>query len=300
MRSRAFLLLAATAGLAFACGKSEPPVAAASRDPLVSARPFEVDVPPGYDAAKPAPLLLALHGFGDTGESLGAKRWVLSSVASAHGMLVAHPDGTPDRERQRFWDATDACCNFEAVSLDDVAYLTAVIDDVAARYRVDPKRVWVAGISNGGFMAHRLACDRSNKIAAIVSLAGATWLDGARCQPDSPVSVLEIHGGDDHLVRYEGGTRIRGGRALTYPSVDVTVTTSASKDGCTGVLTPTGSRLGFDGEDLTRATETATWSGCPAGIDVERWKMNGSRHVPPVTRAWAEDVVGWLEKHPKR
>jgi polyhydroxybutyrate depolymerase len=287
-----------------ACGRTDATASTKTSSPpasgpaLVAARPYALDVPPGYDPSHPAPLLLSLHGFGDTGENLGADRWPLAAVARAHGAFVAHPNGTLSSSQERYWNATDACCSFEGAAVDDVAYLTAVIDDVSRRYAIDPKRIWASGISNGGFMSHRLACDRSSRIAAIVSLAGATWLDASKCAQDAPVSVLEIHGADDPLVKYEGGTS-RGGRGAVYPSVDATVAESAAKNACSGALVPRGTAQGFDGQDLTRTTEIGVWSGCPAGIDVERWKMNGARHVPMVTRAWADAVVAWLERHPK-
>ena len=143
-------------------------------DARVAARPYEVDLPAGYDPAKPAPLLLLLHGYGDRGASLASTRWNVAAAATPRGMLLARPNGTADSHGSRFWNATDACCDFESKAIDDVGYLTAVIDDVAAHYRVDPKRVWALGLSNGGFMAHRLACDAADRFAAVVSVSGAT------------------------------------------------------------------------------------------------------------------------------
>jgi polyhydroxybutyrate depolymerase len=183
--------------------------------------------------------------------------------------------------------------------VDDVAYLSAVVDDVMARYAIDAKRIWVIGLSNGGFMAHRLACDRPDRFAAIVSVAGSTWNDAARCAGGSPVSVLEVHGASDPLVRYEGATSLHEGQGGPYPSVDATAAQSAAKDGCTGAMTVAGTRLGFDDERPSAETEVARWTGCPAGVDVERWKMNGARHIPRVTPAWSSEVLAWLEAHPK-
>jgi polyhydroxybutyrate depolymerase len=321
MRRIALARVAGCAGLAFALvlgcqsNRSAPettasaapvPPAAPHSDPLVAARPFGLDVPPSYDPSKPAPLLVALHGYGANGEDVaggahGGRQggWGVAQIAAAHGIFVAHPDGTPDRNDRRFWNATDACCNFEKAAVDDVAYLSAVIDDVSARYRIDPKRVWVTGISNGGFMAHRFACARAGKVAAIVSIAGSTWADPARCAQAEAVSVLEVHGGADPRIAYEGATSLLGGRGAPYPAVEATVAQSATKDGCTGALVPAETHAGFDAERPTVATEVARWSGCPAGIDVERWKMPEAGHIPRVTPAWSEAVVAWLEKHPK-
>jgi polyhydroxybutyrate depolymerase len=266
---------------------------------LVAARPFGLDVPPQYDPQKPAPLLVALHAFGSDGNDLTAASWDVASIAVAHGIFVAHPHGSLDSQQRRFWNATDGCCNFSDSKVDDVAYVAALIDDVSARYKIDPKRVWVAGLSNGGFMAHRLACDRADKIAAIVSVAGAGWADASRCVPSAPVSVLEIHTADDPVVKYAGGPGVLEGKA-PYPSVDATVAQSAAKDGCTGALVPAAAPSGLAVTDPSQRTEVARWSGCPAGIDVERWRMLGTgRHIPRPPRSWAETVVTWLEHHPK-
>ncbi len=189
--------------------------AARRRSPVQARRPFRVR-PEQAGAASPLPPRLRRERGWARGRSVGGR-----AARPRAEAFVAHPDGTPDRADRRFWSATDACCDFGGANVDDVAYLTAVIDDVAARYAIDPKRVWVAGISNGGFMAHRLACERADKIAAIVSFAGATWADPARCAPTAPVSVLEVHGAADPVVRYEGGASLPGGRERppTLPSM---------------------------------------------------------------------------------
>jgi polyhydroxybutyrate depolymerase len=289
------LLALASAG----CSKSSAATRAAPPSPLVAARPYKVDLPPRYDPAKPAPLLLALHGYGADGNDVAASSFGVSALALAHGAFVAHPDGTPDQRGARFWDATDSCCNFGGARVDDVAYLSAVVDDVAAHYAIDPKRVWVLGLSNGGFMSHRLACDGADKFAAIVSVAGATWNDPGRCKPNSRVSVLEVHGAADPVVRYEGSTSVSVGRGGPFPSVDTTVARSAAEEGCAGALATFGTQTGFDGEHPGGETEVARWTGCPAGVDVERWKMLGGRHIPRFTPAWNEAVIAWLERHPK-
>jgi polyhydroxybutyrate depolymerase len=296
--ARHFTLLA-LATLAAACSKSSAsPAPSKPANSLVAGRPFGLEVPPSYDPGKPAPLLLALHAFGSDGNDLTAANWDVAAIALAHGVFVAHPNGTLDRWQHRFWNATDACCNFGDSKVDDVAYLVAVIDDVSARYRIDPKRVWVTGISNGGFMAHRLACDRADKVAAIASIAGAAWADPARCTPTAPVSVLEVHGADDPVVKYAGGTGVLDGKA-PYPSVEATVAQSASRDGCTGALVTSAAPSGLAGSDPATRTEVAKWSGCPAGIDVERWRMLGTGHIPRPPRSWSETLVAWLEQHPR-
>lgn len=262
---------------------------------LVTERPYLLAVPTGYDAAKPAPLLISLHGYGSTAEE--QESYVgFKSLAESKTFLYAYPQGTPGIQEANFWNATDACCGFGS-PVDDVAYIAAVIDDVSARYKVDASRIWVFGHSNGGFMAHRLACDLSTRLAAIISLAGAVWKDETKCAPTSPVSVVQLHGDKDTTIRYEGGTASDlGGPA--HPSAAQTVATWAKKNGCAGAI-------GLKGRyDIERAlvgdeTRVESYAGCPAGVDVELWTIEGGSHVPRLGGGWLERVHAFLAAHPK-
>ena len=123
---------------------------------ILSQRPYNFSVPAGYSASVPTPLVILLHGYGASG-LLQDAYFGLRALQSTHTFLYAYPDGTVDATGNRFWNATDACCNFYNLPVDDVAYVTAIIDDVSARYNVDPHQVFLVGHSNGAFMAHRLA-----------------------------------------------------------------------------------------------------------------------------------------------
>src|SRR5262249_21361628 len=129
---------------------------APSRSQLVRDRPYNFYLPTGYDPAVPTPLVILLHGHapGHSGQAL-QRYFQLAPLAEAKTFLYAFPDGLLDQDGVRFWNATDACCDFYGTGVDDVAYLDAVIDDVEDRFNVDPQRIFVSGFSNGGFMAHR-------------------------------------------------------------------------------------------------------------------------------------------------
>ena len=138
-----------------------------------------------------------LHGGGATPEAPGD--YHLSDAADAKGFLVAYPAGM-----NRSWN--DGRVNPSRNQYDDVAFLSAVIDELVKTRNVDPRRVYATGISNGGFMSFRLACDAAAKIAAIAPVAGSMPEHGeADCKPSRPVSVLMINGTDDPLVHYQGG-----------------------------------------------------------------------------------------------
>src|SRR5262249_24604332 len=145
-------------------------------------RPYETTVPSGYTGTSPVPFVLLLHGYGADADTQDTY-FGLSQLAQQRGFILAKPNGLINYVNERFWNATDACCGYDGPPTDDVFYLTAVMDGVRLRYNIDPSRVFVVGHSNGGFMAHRMACDRADRIAGIVSLAGAQWFDLSKCQP---------------------------------------------------------------------------------------------------------------------
>jgi len=256
---------------------------------LVIARPYDFDQPAGYDASKPYPLIVLLHGFGANGFVQDAL-FGFNQLADARGVFVAHPDGTLNSGMSRFWNATDACCDEEHSGVDDVAYLNAVVDDMEANFNIDKKRVFFVGHSNGGFMSHRMACDSADRIAAIVPLAGDVWLDASKCNPSSPVAVAQVHGDADTLVPYDGDA--------VEPSAKQSVATWAAKNGCTGDLTDTGKTLDIDYSLAGAETSVAAFT-CAHGA-AELWTIHGGVHVPSfLIPDWGNAVFDWLMAHPK-
>lgn len=314
--TRSFAWLFSTTGLLLGCSASDAsapgaaPVgdagATAAEDggavadpgpsPLVVQRPYQLLEPSRYDKSVPAPLVIGLHGYGDGDNSAAFEAWFkLAPVAAARGYLYALPSGTLDRMKLPFWNGTDACCNFYKSKVDDVAYLAAVIDDVARTHAVDPARVYVVGVSGGGIMAHRLACDLSDRIAGIFSVSGATFADASRCKPTSPVSIVELHGDADDTVAYEGGTSRETGAA--YPGARETVAHWKTYDGCVGDLKE---RKTLDLESSVTGAEThvETYDTCVGG-SVELWTAKGGPHAPRFTAAFAGMVFDWFADHPK-
>ena len=244
-------------------------------------------MPANAGAVTPLPLVILLHGYGVTAES---DDLVLpfSREVGARGFLYAQPNGTLDRSSKRFWNATDACCNYDHLAVDDVAFLRALIADVNRAHPVDPARVFLIGHSNGGFMALRMACEAGDLIAGVVSLAGATWLDGARCPSGRPVSVLQVHGTADAVIGYGGGAT----RLAPYPSARVTTEAFAARNGCSGprVQLGTSDFLG----DATAETVRDAATGCLPGGRAELWSVAGGGHIPIFHAAWSKAVLDWL------
>jgi polyhydroxybutyrate depolymerase len=243
------------------------------------------------------PLVVFLHGYGATGAAM-VRAIGLEPVADAHGFALAYPDGTVDSRGRRFWNATDACCDFDRTGVDDVGYVRWLLDDVARKVPVDSKRVYVFGHSNGGFFAQRLACDLSSRVAAAVSMAGAARKDPARCAPTEPVSVLAIRGDEDPVVRQQGGT-VFDLPVPPYPSAKETLTTWLTKDRCAGALVRSGDRLDFDALLPGAETTIQDASGCPPGIGVSEWIVAGGSHVPAPSRAGVDAIWAWMASHPK-
>ena len=262
---------------------------------MTAGRPFEVFVPTGYDEASPAPLVILLHGYSASGDGQEAY-FKFQPLAEERGFLYVHPDGLKDPRSNQFWNATDACCNFADPKPDDSAYLAAIIEHVEANYNVDPKRIFIAGHSNGGFMSYRMACDHADKVAAIASLAGATFNDVAACTPSESVSVLQIHGTADETIKFNGA-EIAG---HSYPAAEQTVETWADYNGCTTTRpVPGGKKLDLEGQVDGAETVTAAFAGCPTGVGVELWTINGGPHIPAITADFAPAVIDFLLAHPK-
>jgi len=258
-----------------------------------------VHVPASYDPSQPAPLLILLHGYTGSGEGIDT---YFNLLADHHGFVYAAPDGTIDSDGNRFWNATDVCCDFDARGIDDVAYLTGVIADIQARLNIDPKRIDVAGWSNGGFMSYRMACERADLVAAVVSLAGATFAAPGDCAPSEPVSVAQVHGTADDVIKFDGGVAFDDS-ARPYPGAEQTAKAWAAYDGCDETASALDARIDVDA-NLTNdgdAAETLVeeWSGCDAGTTVQLWTIPNGTHEPALTTAFAGSVIRFLDEHPK-
>jgi polyhydroxybutyrate depolymerase len=269
--------------------RSPPP-----EEGLVASRPYRIHVPATYVPGDPAPLIVLLHYYGSSGAEQSAY-FGFAELARDRGVLVAYPDGSVDRAGQRFWNATDACCDVYGMGVDDVAYLTAVLDDIERRYDVDRRRVYLVGHSSGAFMAHRMACDLAPRVAGIVALAGDVWNDPARCGPGAPVAVLQVHGDGDGSIPYAGGDLALGDLG-PFPSAPASVGTWAALNGCATGLEDTGERVDVEAS-LPGAETRIERARCAAGA-AELWTIEGGRHIPTLQRpGWGNAVFDWLEAH---
>jgi polyhydroxybutyrate depolymerase len=231
-------------------------------------------VPPGY-SGKPTPLVIDIHGF--LSNASQQEGWsAMDTVADREGFLVAYPNGAGSPQS---WNAGD-CCEFTDTGRDDVAFISALIDDVGKKSCVALDRVYATGMSNGGFMSHNLACNLSDRIAAIGPVAGVLGIPPAACTPGRAVPVMEFHGTADPLVPYDGGSPSASLWGYLYPtsapptfrSVGDTVTFWRTQNGCSDTSMQT-----YASGDAT----CQTYSGCKDGAVVTLCTIMDGGHTWP-------------------
>jgi len=257
--------------------------------PTVGAdRPAVVLDPIDWNGVSPLPLVVALHGYGNSGSQV--TRWM--GLDDARGAFVVLPDGFQDSRGYRFWNATPDCCDFEGSGVNDVGYLLGLVEDVAAEYPVDPERIALIGHSNGGFMSYRLACEADHPFSSLVSVAGTGAWDEAACEATRPVSVLQVHGTQDRAQAIEGDP--------TGPSAQEMLRRWGQRGGCGLSLDATETR---DYTPLLPGEETEVLAlDCPDGVDVRLWQVVGGNHAPRFNGAFEDDVLAWMlsQRRPER
>lgn len=167
-------------------------------------RSYKVYVPKKYDPVVPTPLMLVFHGASGT-----ANRMIdmarMNNVADNKGFIVVYPEGEKIYKYgswRRVWNAGN-CANLNNAA--DVQFVRDLLDKLSSEFNIDENRIFVTGLSNGGMFAQRLACDLSDRIAAVASVAGALALDYEDCNPEYAIPIIHFHAKDDGIVPYEGG-----------------------------------------------------------------------------------------------
>lgn len=305
---RPIAALTACFALSFAaCSDDAPDAGAGAPDAATTAqttfggdRPVEIRVPSGYDPSRPAPLLLVLHGYGAAG-TFNDIYMKLTTIADAKGFFYVSPNGTRDKGGRLFWNATESCCNFDGIAVDDVAYLSSLVEEIRKAYAIDPKRIFVVGHSNGGYMANRLACERADLFAAAVSWAGANFADPSRCKPSAPIGFLQIHGTSDALVPFGPASGDAGGPVSgNYPGAAGTTAIWAEKNGCAPDLVPTGASLRVNADSPGADTKVARHDGCKGNGAAELWPVEGAGHIFSFSPDAVSAIWSFLDAHAKR
>lgn len=187
-------------------GLSPPSEDTSTATPLRAERRVTVDgTQRRYDVVMPAgdeavPAVIALHDAGNTIDGI-KEATQLDRAALQHGFAAVFPAAVAQAERT--WNAGFCCGVGPSVGVDDMAFLEALVDELASDERIDGERIHLAGVSNGAVMAYHYACRHPEHIAGVGSVAGTMNPD--TCEPSAPVPVLEIHGTADQVVPFDGG-----------------------------------------------------------------------------------------------
>ena len=265
---------------------------------IAGERPAQVLIPGSLKPKVAAPLIVALHGFtASTSELMSLMN--LSGEAYKRGVVLAVPSGTRNNDGLTFWNATGSCCDFNGSGVDDSQYLMDLVKQVSSKVSIDQKRIYFVGHSNGGFMSYTVACNNSDKIAAIVNLAGSTYADSSLCNADHPVSVLQINGTADELIHIAGGNVFDDAKQ-PYPSVLDETSYWAGINGCSTKVPAVVGKAKFNYESAIAGSETTKSAyKCPKGVAVEMWTIADGRHVPKLNSAFVSAVFDFLLAHKK-
>lgn len=169
-------------------------------------RKYLLHIPAHRDPGKPLPLVIALHGGGGHAAFMADDaRYGWVGKADREGFAVVFPNGYSRLPGGRFatWNAGQCCGDARDRNIDDVGFVRALVADVRRKQAIDPTRIFATGMSNGGMLSHRLACDAADLVRAVASVAGTDATTA--CKPSRPVSVLHIHARDDTHVLFSGG-----------------------------------------------------------------------------------------------
>ncbi|MEP6481910.1 MAG: PHB depolymerase family esterase [Rhodoglobus sp.] len=256
-----FLLLCLVAALLAGCAPRAPqpvPAAQTGVEHQVDGRSYLLTVPSALPAG-PVPLVIMLHGgFGSGKQAEESYGW--DALAASDGFIVAYPDGI-----DHAWNAGGGCCGKSGRSdTNDVAFIESVVKDISVSNRIDPKRTFATGMSNGALLSYRLACDTS-LFTAIAPVAGTVVGD---CASPKPISVLEIHGLADQSVRMDGmpGAGIASVNGMPVDDVNALWRTT---DNCAAP------------DVTTAAPVTTSIAACANGRTVELITVDGAGHQWP-------------------
>ncbi len=233
-------------------------------------RYYLLNLPPNYNEAADVSLVIALHGGGGKATQMESD-YLLTEKANAAKFAIVYPEGVQSDGilGARTWNA-GTCCDYAVEkNIDDVKYISILIDELLKKYpKLNPKKVYATGMSNGAMMSYRLACELSNKIAAIAPVAGAL-VTVQPCVVSRPVPILHIHSKLDEKVPYNGGRSTFG---FLIPPVENGINTWLKNNSCNAT---TKAVTTFSNYTLTK------WTNCSNNSSVEIYLTNDGGHSWP-------------------
>ncbi len=228
-------------------------------------REYLLYVPPSYDPATPTPFVITLHGFAQwPANQRDVSRW--NPLADEYGFIVVYPSGTGFPKR---WGAHGTADSLNP-QMEDVTFISDLIDKLESEYTIDPTRIYANGLSNGGGMSYLLACKLADRIAAVGTVAGAYLYPLSECQPARTVPMIVFHGDADPIVPYYGGPS--GPFDQPFPVIPDWVAQWAQQNGCA----ETPGELPAQGE-----VTGIKYVGCDQNTEVPFYTIHGGGHSWP-------------------
>lgn len=263
-------------------------------------RSFLLNLPPNYmDSEGDFALVIGMHGGAGNARHF-EETYHFSEKSNEAQFIAVYPEGVKSDGPlgARTWNA-GTCCDYAVEqNVDDVKFLSELIDHLTAEYKVDPKRVYATGMSNGGMMAYRLACELSDKIAAIAGVSTSMGMS-TPCDPNGPVSILHIQSKLDESVPFEGGVGVRGNY---FPPIDSVLNVWSGLNSCTNMPESTS----FDNYLFTE------WNTCAESTAIKYYLTEDGGHSwpggekgtffadPPSTALNATDLIwDFFQEHRK-
>ncbi len=251
-------------------------------------RTYLVHIPPGLDMVHPVPVVFLLHGYdnevyfeiSDLEHMTG-----FNDIADKSGFVAVYPSGVSG-----VWNAGSCCGIAVENKVDEASFFRQILADLGKNFTVDTKRVYASGFSQGGMMAFRLACEMPDTFAAVAPVAGA--LVFSPCQPNQPVSIMQVHGKRDMSIPYTGGLGGFMTGEYTFPAVEASLAEWAQLDGCASTATT----------DQQGVALHTVYPGCKGGSSVELYTIDvlganwPSQYVLPVSQM----IWDFFKTHPKQ
>ena len=237
-------------------------------------RRYLLHVPENIDPSQPVPLVITIHGFAQwPANQANVSQW--NPIADREGFIVVYPSGTDFPKR---WQAFPQQSKADS---KDVVFISDLIDSLSAQYNIDPSRIYVNGLSNGGGMTFLLGCELADRIAATGSVGGAFMLPMEECTPSRPVPLIAFHGTADPIVPFHGGPS--GGFDLPFPDIPEWMNARAALNGCSTIPDP----LPASGE-----VSGIRYTGCLEDAEVVFYTIEGGGHTWPGGNPLPESITG--------
>ncbi|MGA2490269.1 MAG: PHB depolymerase family esterase [Anaerolineales bacterium] len=250
-------------------------------------RTYILHIPPGLDSLRPMPVVFVFHGYTENAVYIQTMT-SFNEIADKNSFIVIYPNGI-----NQSWNASGCCGEAVNKNIDDFAFVRQMLAELGTIIRVDPKRIYAAGFSNGAIFSYRLACEMSDTFAAIAPVEG--WLLTNPCQPKQAVAVVDVHGSNDAYEGTTSQTLINGVNTdVIYPPVEQAIATWVKLDGCTG-------NAQVEKQGIVTHTVHAS---CKAGTAVEQYVIEGGSHTWPNMYAFptasTQMIWDFFKAHPKQ